>query len=186
MCRTFSGVIKQDEEIIMSDYTDTHGYIILANGLKESSLVMQGKNGWARFEYYGRNLCDIKTYKLTIDESTIPDWLTDEVKERLTKRLKEIVKKKILTKGKIPILLGGKWILGGNVIVEKAVGANIILMHGKAKVGVLRENSQVGVLWGNSQVGVLRENSRVGELWGNSRVGELWGNSRVIKDNRIK
>ena len=155
MCETFSGVIKRDEEILMSDYTDSHEYIILANGLKESSMVMQGKNGWARFEYKGDNPCDIKTYKLTIDKNTTPDWLTDEVKERLEKRLKVIIKKKILTKGKIPILLGGKWILGGTVNIEKAVNANIISMNGKANVGELRGNSQVGALWGNSRVGVL-------------------------------
>ena len=133
MCNFSSGIILQSGEVIESEYTDQHELIIEANNLKEAA-TLPGHNGFIRYEYSGSNPCDIETYVLHIDEESIPVWFDDHMKERVTEEIKVRTGKRILTKGKIPLLLGGKWVLGGDVKVDRIYNAIIISMHGSSKV----------------------------------------------------
>jgi hypothetical protein len=195
MCNFLSGIVLKNGDVITSEYTDSHDLIAEANGLKERSFPKD--MGWIKVEYTSDNLLDINTYELRVDETDTPAWFDDAMRESVAAKMHRIAQKCILTEGEIPILLGGKWVLGGTANVKRAVCVNIHSLWGNSRVGelrensrvgelrensrvgVLRENSRVGELRENSQVGVLRENSQVGELWENSRVGELWENSRV-------
>jgi len=193
MCNFLSGIVLKNGDVITSEHTDSHNLIALAAGLVERKLPHDMP--WVKVEYISDNILDIDTYELHLDDTDTPDWFDDAMREVVTAKMHRIAAKCILLEGEIPILLGGKWVLGGTVNVKHAHHANIHSLwgnsqvgelQGNSQVGVLRENSQVGELWGNSQVGELWENSQVGVLWENSHVGVLWGNSQVVKDNRMK
>jgi hypothetical protein len=74
----------------------------------------------------------------------------------------------VKTSEEIKILLGGCWILAGDVKVLRAKRVRIVQM---------RDSSQVGTMWGSS---------RVGEMRGSSQVGEMLGSSQVCDDKRTK
>jgi hypothetical protein len=178
MCNFLSGIGFLDGSIKTSDATDSHEHLILAFGLKESNNL--SKNGWVRFEYHPENnadMCDVTKYRLNIDQDIIPDWVTDEIKESWERKANQLVKGMILIDGEIPILLGGRWVLGGTVVVNSIVNSIIQTMLG---------NSQVNEMLGNSQVNTMWENSQVNTMLGNSQVNEMLGNSQVKTDKRNK
>jgi len=176
MCNFASGIILQSGEVIESEYTDQHELIIEANNLKEAT-TLPGHNGFIRYEYSGSNPCDIETYVLHIDEESIPVWFSDHTKERVTEEIKVRTGKRILTKGKIPLLLGGKWVLGGDVKVDRIYNAIIISMHGSSSIGDMYESSTIGD---------MHESSSIGYMHGSSTIGVMHGSSKVINDSRIK
>ena len=177
MYNFLSGIVLKNGDLITSEYTDSHDLLVLSAGLKERKYPQE--MGWIKVKYASDNPCDIETYELTVDETDTPEWFDSDMREKITAKMHRLVSKCILTEGEIPLLLGGKWVLGGIVNVKQAYSANIICMWGTSQVGTMRENSQVGMMWETSQVGEMWENSRVGTMWGTSRVGEMWETSRV-------
>ncbi len=128
MCDFLSGIVLKNGYLITSDYTDLHGLIAEDAGLKERRVPLD--MGWVNVEYTSDNLLDINTYELKVDESDVPDWFDDSMREKITKKMHRLAKKCILIDGEIPILLGGKWIIGGEVKIQKAVNSLIVQMCG--------------------------------------------------------
>jgi hypothetical protein len=192
MCQFLSAIAFADGDVYTNDATDSHERLIAALDLDDSGDIE--KNKWCRLEYTtedSKDLVDITKYRLMIDQEQ-PAWITDELKDKWERKLRQRVKGMILTTGKKKILLGGKWILGGDVKIDCAVNTNIRVMQESSQVRVMREGSQVGVMWGSSQVGVMwegsqvrvmressqvrvmRESSQVGEMRESSQVREMW------------
>jgi len=178
MCNFLSGIGFPDGSIKTSDATESHEHLILAFGLKES--INLSKNGWVRFEYSPEDIidmCDITKYRLTIDQVIIPDWVTDEIMESWERKANQLVKGMILLDGEIPILLGGKWIFGGNVIVNSIVNSIIVSMWG----GSIKD------MWGaindmrGGSINDMRGGS-INDMWGGS-INDMWGGS-IINDKR--
>lgn len=163
MCSFLSGIGFPDGTIKTSDATDSHEHLILAFGLKESDNL--SKNGWVRFEYspeYNADVCDITKYRLNIDQDIIPDWVTEEIKESWERKANQLVKGMILIDGKIPILLGGKWVLGGTVVVNMLVNAVIAHMQ-NGTINDMR-NGTINNMWGgtikNMRNGTIKNDRR--------------------------
>ena len=184
MCNFASGIILQSGEVIESEYTDQHELIIEANNLKEAT-TLPGHNGFIRYEYSGSNPCDIETYVLHIDEESIPVWFSDHTKERVTEEIKVRTGKRILTKGKIPLLLGGKWVLGGDVEVDRIYNAIIISMHGSSSIGDMHGSSSIGDMHESSSIGDMHESSTIGVMHGSSSIGDMYDSSsiRAMRDS---
>ena len=171
MCQFLSAVVTAKCDVFTSDVSDSHEDIIEANNLDESKIV--------RVEYTSDTLADITTYKLKIDQDEIPDWWNDGIRDKAERRLCNMARRMILTTGEYNMLLGGKWVLGGDVKVKTIKSALIIEMRGSSRVGTMLGSSRVGVMWESSQVGDMRGSSQVGDMRGSSRVGEMWESSRV-------
>jgi hypothetical protein len=211
MCQFMSGIAYQNGDIITSEYTDSHEHLLADLGLSDG--VSFHDRNWVRVEYTGENLADIDTYALKIDEHGAPEWCDADWKQKIAADMKARVKRMILLTGERPILLGGTWILGGDVKIKNLVNARVILMRDTSQVGmmwdtswvgVMRDTSQVGMMWDtsqvgmmwdtsrvgamreNSQVGAMRENSQVGAMRENSQVSVMWETSQVLKDTRVK
>lgn len=189
MCQFFSGIALKNGDIYYNPMTDSHEDLILENGLNDKSELNSVSRNWVRFEYTSDTLSDLSTYKLIIDENSVPGWCDDDFKSNLINKVNSIIKSMILCDVKNEILVGGCWILTGKSIIEKCVSARIILMDkiskvgemfGNSSVGEMRESSKVGVMWESSNVGVMRGRSSVGEMRGSSSVGkiEIYGGNK--------
>ena len=122
MCRFLSGIAFKNGDVKTSDATDRHEYLIMDADLKDDG----GKRNWVRVEYTSDNLTDLSTYKLIIDDDEISEWVTDNLKDMWTRKLHNRVKRMILVGVNKNILLGGKWILGENVIINTLIGCLIV------------------------------------------------------------
>jgi len=181
MCNFLSGIGFPDGTIKTSDTTDSHELQIIAFGLNEHDDLT--KNGWVRYEYTVDNqndVCDITKYRLKIDQDIMPDWLTGEITESWERKSNQLVKGMILSGGEIPILLGGKWVLGKNVVVKSVVNSIIVSMCDNSSVKNMYDNSSVKYMYGNSSVINMHGNSSVKYMYDNSSVKYMYGNSSVI------
>lgn len=87
---------------------------------------------FVRLEYTSDDLTDLKSYKLKIDENEIPDWVTDDTLEKWERKLHRIVKNSFVTEDK-KILVGGRYILSGEITIGKLVNC-IIINAGNATI----------------------------------------------------
>ena len=124
MCRFLSGIGFKDGSIRTSDYTDDHQAMIEAWELHETSTPRD--NGWVRLEYTSNNLTDISVYKLSIDETDAPDWVTTEIRDSWIKKLNTRLKKMILSECNINCLLGGRLVFGKNVVIKRLVNCTVV------------------------------------------------------------
>ena len=148
MCNFLSAIGFKSGAVFTSEYTDRHDLLVKTHGLHETPAPRD--NGWVKLEYTSDTLTDISTYKLTIDETDVPSWVTDEIREKWERKMHAIVKRSILLTGEIPCLLGGKYVLGGDVRIEEAHGVWIVAMYGSSQVGKMHNSSQVGTMWDSS------------------------------------
>jgi len=155
MCQFLSGIGFKNGDVITSDYTDRHELLILAYGLRETPAPRD--NGWVRLEYTSDTKTDIDSYKLGIDETDIPSWVTDKVKEKWISKLRVRLKDMIIITGEKEILLGGKYILGGDAKILQAYNVIIVEMW---------DSSQIGTMWGSSQVSKMYGSSQAGTMYG--------------------
>jgi len=149
MCNFLSGIVLKNGDLITSEYTDSHDLIVAAAGLKERAIPHE--MGWVKVEYTSPNLLNLETYELRVDETDTPEWFDDAMRENVAAKMHRLVAKAIITEGEIPILLGGKWVLGGNVIVKETYAATIVEMRDHSRVGEMRKNSRVGMMRDHSQ-----------------------------------
>ena len=190
MCQFFSGIAFRNGDIHYNPMTDSHEDLIFEKGLNDNAELNSVSRNWVRFEYTSEKLSDLSTYKLRIDESSVPSWCDDDFKNDLINKVIPIIKSMILCDVEKKILIGGCWILTGGSIIDRCVSSRIILMDksskvgemwGSSNVGEMWESSKVGVMRGSSKVGVMRESSKVDEMWGSSNVGVMRGSSKIIK-----
>lgn len=186
MCNFLSGIVLPTGEVITSDYTDSHDDIVDSVGLRDDGRL-PGHEAFAPVEFTSDTPLDAESYGLSMDDDTArPDWFTDEMWASVDAELHERIRRMIITSGTRKILLGGTWLLGGDVTIERTVGARIITMQDSSQVGEMLGSSQVGEMLGSSQVGTMRDSSQVAEMWEYSRVGTMRDSSRVISDYREK
>src|SRR3990167_6954653 len=174
MCQFKSAIVTRTGEVLHHWGVDSHEDLIDLFGLRDNNHLQH----FVRVEYCPdttENLRNPQSYELMVDEKQTPEWF-EEKREAVTATLAALIERSIIRENK-KILVGGDFILIGNVRVERIQNARVIGCW---------ENSRVGELRGNSRVGELRGNSRVGELRENSRVGELRENSQVVKNYSSK
>jgi hypothetical protein len=184
MCEFLSALVFKSGKIFTSpEHTDSHSDLIDAKGLSAESDSSLQIRGWIRVEFTPpstRQMADVDSYVLRVDESSTPEWFDAAMKFDVTEQLKEIIQAMIVTDER-KILLGGCWILAGEAKVHKIVRATVKVALGSSQVGKMLGSSQVGKMLGSSQVGKMLDSSQVGEMWDSSQVGEMWGSSQVGK-----
>ena len=152
MCNFLSGlVLKNGTMIIDPEHTDSHEDLIEFRGLKDTDQFIRK---FARFEFTPKShktIADVDSYTLKIDEYDIPDWCDEEMKDSLITKLKIRIERMIVTVD-TSILLGGCWILSGDVRVNSAKNARIVSMHGSSSVNYMYGSSSVNSMHDSSSV----------------------------------
>ena len=118
MCQFMSGIGMKNGDLHTSIYTDSHEDIIEDLGLNNNG------NQFQRLEYLPQgDLWDYKKYELEIDGAR-EEWVTDELLEKWERKFITRLKKMIIDSDK-NILLGGKYILKGDIVINKLVSSTI-------------------------------------------------------------
>ena len=111
MCQFKSAIVLKNGDVLHLDGVDSHEDIMEHHGVKDNDYI-------CRVEFVpGENMADVKKYKLKIDQER-PKWFTENVERKATTRLRQIIKKYIVTEDK-NVLPVGFFILG-NVTIEDA------------------------------------------------------------------
>jgi hypothetical protein len=152
--------VTREGKLLHNKFLTSHEDLVRYFNLSEGCKNVTNNPNFIRVEYYPVNdkYCDIKDYKLNVDESSTPDWF-EQFKVLITQELTTILKSMIRFSERISILAGDVVIIGQNTIVDKMVNSHIIYM----------ENSTVNEMRENSTVNEMRENSTVNEMRGNSK-----------------
>ena len=172
-------------EVLRNAWTDSHDDLVELFNLRDNN-----REAFARVEFCPKKpdtMDQPDTYVLTIDEQRCPEWFDDDLKAKVSNRMRGWVKAMIVS-GDVSMLCGGAYILAKGAKVEcvksalihvMMPGSNVGEMWESSNVGVMRESSKVGEMWGSSKVGVMWESSNVGVMRGSSKVGVMWESSKV-------
>ena len=168
MCNFLSGITKQNGDMIINPFIDSHDELEQIYNLKDGE-----RQYYVKWELTPSNtIFDIKDYKFRIDEDREPDWLDIDFKERIEKQAREYLSRLYKKDLKDIILLN-----------EVAILENCTVKWTKFSLIKAMKDSQVNKMWGNSQVNEMWENSQVNKMWENSQVNEMWGNSQANVNN---
>ena len=165
MCTFKSFIAVRDEKekigcrILLSPWTESHSELEIIFGLKDGSRLNYAKCEFSPSDMSTAHLVD--GYKLRIDEERTPDWFDDEMKERVTEKLRDYVKRMIVT-GNVELLIGGQFIIAPRAKVACAHGMVINAICG----GTVSEicGGTVSKICGGT----------VSEIWGGT-VSEILG-----------
>ncbi len=190
MCEFKSAIVMRNGDVLHNPWTDSHEDLIRLYKLRDT------KGGvFARVEFKPKNLEDIadpKKYLLTIDEYICPEWFNEDMKAKVSDRMRGWINSMIVS-GDADLLCGGVYLLakGAKIacvkncrIVVMADDSNIGTMMGSSNIGTMWESSKVGEMWESSKVGEMRGSSKVGAMLGSSNIGTMWESSKVLKDNK--
>ena len=220
MCDFKSAIVLHDEsvkdgfQIKFSPWTEHHSELCTIFKLKDSGHHLK----FARIEYSPSSMDKaylLDEYKLKIDEERCPDWLDDEMKEKVAAKMRAYIKS-IIVDGDIELLIGGQFILSPNANVESA---NCVVIN--AMCGGTLTNMWGGTLtemWGGTltnmcggtltnMCGGTLTNMRGGtltnmcggtltEMWGGTlltiwqhfsgMIGKIVSPGQIVTDNRPK
>ena len=139
MCKFYSAIVMRNGDILHNENLMSHEDLIRLFNINDSQVNC---DKLVRVEFAPDNDCDypdIEKYKLNIDESLTPDWLNDDLKDRVYSYLKGFVSKRIITSDQ-KILTGGLYVVK-DCLIDKIINAQIIYLQGR-----------VNEMFGNSQV----------------------------------
>ena len=188
MCKFMSAIVLRPNgpvEVLRNAWTDSHDDLVELFNLRDNN-----REAFARVEFCPKKpdtMDQPDTYVLTIDEQRCPEWFDDDLKAKVSNRMRGWVKAMIVS-GDVSMLCGGAYILAKGAKVEcvksalihvMMPGSNVGVMWESSNVGSMRESSNVGVMLGSSKVGVMLGSSNVGVMWESSNVGVMRGSSNV-------
>ncbi len=167
MCKFKSAIVLRDEgakggfKLLMSPWTESHSELCFIFGLNDTA---KAKLYFARVEFSPPSM-DVAHlpdgYKLRIDEERTPSWFTDEIRESVTEKMRDYIRRMIVT-GDVALLIGGQFIIAPGARVESAHSMVINAICG-GTVSEIRGGT-VSEIWGG----------HVSAIWGGT-VSEIWG-----------
>ena len=207
MCQFLSAVVLKSGKILMDpEHTDSHSDLLRANNLKDNEQSLL-REKFARIEFVPpedvSQVINLSKWRLILDEQRTVSWW-DAKKDEVREKLEVEVGKHILSSGEHDLLLGGWYILAGDVVVQEAKNVNIKLMLDNSQVGemfggsqvgemyynsqveTMYDSSQVGAMFDSSQVVEIQDSSQVGAMFDSSQVGEIWDKATICEDKREK
>ena len=171
MCNFKSAIVVKDAKekggfrLLLSPWTESHSELCQIFKLNDTA---KAKLYFARVEYSPPSMDRahlIDGYKLRIDEERTPEWLDEEMKERVTVKLRAYVKNMIVD-GDVDLLIGGQFIIapGARVSCAKAMVINAIC------------GGTVSEIWGGT----------VSEIWEffSGLIGTVGAGASILRDNR--
>jgi hypothetical protein len=125
MCKTFSGFVTRQCELLTHPATNSH------NDLADIFSLRDNGHNAVPVEFYPDDVKDYdkpEVYKLHLDAER-PSWWDDELAERITSEFRSRVERMII-RDKRPIIADGCWILVDGAEVGRMIGGRIAIMHG--------------------------------------------------------
>jgi hypothetical protein len=133
MCNFKSAIVVEDQSVkhgfrlLLSPWTESHSELCQIFKLNDTA---KARLYFARVEFSPPSMDTahlLDGYKLRIDEERTPDWFSDEIKERVTEKLRAYVKAMIVDRD-VDLLIGGQFIIapGARVQCAKAMVINAI------------------------------------------------------------
>ena len=194
MCEFKSAYVLRDKSLkggfrlCLSPWTESHEELATIFNINQTSLRDQG----ARVEFKPSELAKahiLSEYKLCIDEERTPDWLTTEMKEEVSDKMRAYIKS-IIVDGNVKLLIGGQFIIAPNAKIESAnaivinafCGGTINAFYG----GTINKvwGGTINEVWGGTinEVcgGLIKEVSK----YFNGLLGKIVAPGRVVTDNR--
>jgi hypothetical protein len=191
MCKRFSAIVsKTDQLYFLPEYTDSHELLIAHFQLNEG----RAAQNFIRLEFTepeNGNPLDIDSYVLAVDEANIPDWFTDERKEKTISKLVKIIKAMIVTDDR-KALIGGCHILGDGANIGRLVNCRIAAMGGNAVVEIaeqstridyVRDSATINYVGGSATINYVRGSATIKDVGGSATIKDVRG-SATIKDVR--
>ena len=211
MCNFKSGIVIQDLKekggfrLLMSPWTESHSELCDIYKVKDSARLT-----FARVEFSPPSMDVahlVDGYKLRIDEERTPEWFTDEMKEKVSEKMRAYVKSMIVT-GDVCLLIGGQFIIapGAKVECAKAMIINAICGGTVSEIcgGTVSKicDGTVSAIWSGTvseicggtvseicggTVSAIRGGT-VSAIWGNftGLLGKVTKPGKILKDNRKK
>jgi len=176
MCEFKSAIVTRNGDVLANPWTDSHEDLIRLFKLRDNR-----EGSFARVEFTPDEQAELdqpEKYKLTIDEGRCPDWFDEDMKAKVSDKMRGWIKAMVVS-DVVDLLCGGVYVLSKGARVSLVKNCRLVVMLGNSTVGEMWESSKVGEMWGSSTVGTMRESSKVGEMWGSSTVGEMWESSKV-------
>ena len=154
MCNFLSALVFKNGDIFTDpEHTDSHSELIMDRELEDCDKDAHIRR-WIRVEFSPPSLAEMidpALYTLKIDESSQPGWFDADMEATVIKDLRARVKRMIVTKNKT-ILLGGCWIVGGNIEISRVMNARVVLACQKAKLNQVAGSSRITNVRGSAQV----------------------------------
>jgi len=128
MCKFISGLGLKNGDLIVSKYTDSHEDLIDSLSLKDME-----NNLFQRLEYSPKKENDfIGEYILSFDNYK-EIWVNEELIKSWTKKFEVIKNKRVITKNN-KILMGGAFVLVGDITIKKLGNCCVLLNAGSATI----------------------------------------------------
>ena len=152
MCNFKSAWVKRNGDIIMSPYIDSHEMLNRAYSITKDDIAGRLQNA-IRIEFFPtKDILDVDSYKLNVDEKEIPDWFDSAMRFDITERMKEKIKAMIILDD-VGCIIEGQWIIAGNAKVNLICGsAQIGSVYGSAQIGLVCDSAQIGLVCGSAKI----------------------------------
>ena len=102
---------------MLSPWTESHSELETLFNLKDGKRL-----NWAKVEFTPKDLVEAykpETYSLKIDEERKPKWFNSEMEESVTTKLRDYIKR-IIVSGDVELLVGGQFIIAPGAKIGKA------------------------------------------------------------------
>ena len=111
----------------MSPWTESHSELVQLFNIREGARL-----NFARVEFTPKTLEEAylpETYTLQIDEERKPEWFTDEMKVKVSDKMRAYIKS-IVVSGDVSLLVGGQFVIAPSAKIECAHTMLINVMCG--------------------------------------------------------
>jgi len=197
MCNFLSGIVLPDGQVITSDYTDSHCDIILSQGIKDDGKHLPGRPLFAPVECISDGgIFDWTTYKLNMDGNCErPMWFDDDMWVAVENTMKTRIKNMIIVTGERDILLGGRWLIGGDAKIKRVISSIILNVGGSASITNVGGNASITDVGGNASITNVGDNASITDVrdsasitnvWDNASITDVWDNASITNDKRKK
>jgi hypothetical protein len=121
-----------------------------------------------------------ESYKLVVDmpDNMLPIWWTDDRAGEVENELRRRISGMIVVLDK-PILLGGKWIVGGSAKIGRVVSASIERVCGSARIESVRDSARIGGVYDSARIGSVYGSARIGGVYDSASIGVVCGSASI-------
>ena len=182
MCNELSSIFVYlpdtgELRMIPGDVTRHHAAMIARANLREGI----ARQNFVRTEYTPKD-GDWLDCEFRIDESNVPSWVTDEIRDRMIQMSAEF-RDRLIVKGDSPTMLGGKYIVTDERTVQWADNC-VILVNKTAKLTIETIGDVVfGHVYGTAslKVGDVSGTAslKVGDVYGTASIGDVYGTASL-------
>ena len=191
MCNELSSIFVYlpdtgELRMIPGDVTRHHAAMIARANLREGI----ARQNFVRTEYTPKD-GDWLDCEFRIDESNVPSWVTDEIRDRMIQMSAEF-RDRLIVKGDSPTMLGGKYIVTDERTVQWADNC-VILVNKTAKLTIETigdvvfghvygtASLKVGDVFGTAslKVGHVSGTASIGDVSGTASIGHVSGTASI-------